>query len=206
MLLVNDDMTPGELGWFGIRPKGKNCDGLQLDEVEYLMVKSLAYDVPISLHTWFDQLDAHALTPAILQIIRAYELLRRAGTVDPIQRARLAELGKDFALVPSGEPTKPAGFVEVKSLAGVAGNPELRAGIGSLADDVIVTVWHETGRQGQLVIACDGVTAADIEGRPIAITMADGKAVVPLGVTRTTLRSLGRHPRSLAISWRDIAS
>ena len=34
------DMMPGELGWFGIWPRETNTDGLQLDEVEYLLCKS----------------------------------------------------------------------------------------------------------------------------------------------------------------------
>jgi hypothetical protein len=194
MLLVNDDMTPGELGWFGIWPKDKHYDGLQLDEIEYLMVKSLAYDAPISLQTTFDQMDAHHLTPAILQIIHTYECLRRDGTVDAKQRERLAELGKDFAIVPGGDPAKPARFVEVKALVGVAGNPELRACIGSLENDVIVTLWHATGRQGQLVIACDGVTATDIEGQSIPVTISNGKTSIVLGPTRTTLRFSKKTP------------
>ena len=55
MLSVREDWMPGELGWFGIWPESKETDGLQLDEVEYLMCKSLAYDAPISLETSFSK-------------------------------------------------------------------------------------------------------------------------------------------------------
>lgn len=198
MLLTNDDMTPGELGWFGIWPKGKNREGLQLDQIEYLMAKSLAYNAPISLQTWFDAMAAHPLTPAILQIVRVYEQLRHDGKIDAKQRERLAELGKDYAFVPSGDPAKPARFVEIKALPGVAGNAELRAWIGPFENDVIVTVWHETGRKGQLAIACNNFTATDIEGQPIALTTADGKSAVPLGPMRTMLRFSGKTPEAVA--------
>ncbi|MFW6156107.1 MAG: hypothetical protein ACOC7J_02210, partial [Armatimonadota bacterium] len=39
-----DDMMPAELGWFGIWPAQENTNGLQLDEFEYLLSKSLALD------------------------------------------------------------------------------------------------------------------------------------------------------------------
>jgi hypothetical protein len=186
--LVNDDMTPGELGWFGIWPKKKRQPGLQLDEIEYLMVKSLAYDAPISLSTAFHQMDAHPLTPGILQIVRVYEQLRCSGVVDAKRRERLAVLGKDYVLVPSGDPAKPADFVEVQALTKVAGQPDLRAWAGTLGDDAIVTLWHESGRRGQLAIACDNLAAADIEGHPIPLTRVRGETVVPLGPTRALLR------------------
>ena len=89
-------MIPGELGWFGIWPKGKNTDGLQLDEIEYLMGKSLAYDAPISLETSFGQMEGHPLTPDILEIVRAYEQLRAAGKVPEAARAELRERARIF--------------------------------------------------------------------------------------------------------------
>ena len=52
-------MLPGELGWFGIGPARGNYDGLQFDEIEYLMCKSLALDAPISLQTSFSRMDSH---------------------------------------------------------------------------------------------------------------------------------------------------
>ena len=52
-------------GWFGIWPKDRDTDGLQFDEFEYLLCKSLAYDAPVSLETSFEQMEAHPLTPRI---------------------------------------------------------------------------------------------------------------------------------------------
>lgn len=72
----HDDLIPGELGWFGINPADGEYDGLQYDEVEYLMCKSLAYDAPISLQTSFARMEQHPLTEDILAMIRRYEALR----------------------------------------------------------------------------------------------------------------------------------
>ncbi|MCY3024218.1 MAG: hypothetical protein NTW87_35020, partial [Planctomycetota bacterium] len=127
MLSVGDDRIPGELGWFGIWPKGKNTDGLQMDEIEYLMAKSLAYDAPISLQTSFSQMASHPLTPGLLEIVRAYEELRTSGTVNPDTRARLREPKKDFLLffvVTDGKPAA-AEFIAV-SPTEVAGGREVR--------------------------------------------------------------------------------
>ena len=55
-------MIPGELGWFGINPADGEYDGLQYDEVEYLMCKSLAHDSPISLQTSFLRMEQHPST------------------------------------------------------------------------------------------------------------------------------------------------
>jgi len=92
-----EDRMPGELGWFGIWPKENNSDGLQLDEIEYLMAKSLAYDAPISLETSFGQMAKHPLTPGILEIVRAYEELRRSGAAAATDREKLRRAATRFS-------------------------------------------------------------------------------------------------------------
>ena len=118
---------PGELGWFGIWPRQANTDGLQLDEIEYLMCKSLGYDVPISLETGFGQMESHPLTPGILEIVRLYEDLRMNRRVDDATRALLREKDKDFAAIVDGKTRQ---FVPVTPLATVAGGTDLRGEIG----------------------------------------------------------------------------
>ncbi|MGO8747853.1 MAG: hypothetical protein ACLQNE_17910 [Thermoguttaceae bacterium] len=97
-----DNMLPGELGWFGINPKSGKYDGLQFDEIEYLMAKSLAHNAPVSLQTGFAQMEQHPLTPDILEIIRAYEEVRAAGQVPPTVRTALREMGRDFVMPAGG--------------------------------------------------------------------------------------------------------
>ena len=105
----HDDLIPGELGWFGINPADGEYDGLQYDEVEYLMCKSLAHDGPISLQTSFARMEQHPLTADILAMIRRYEALRHhqysRAPITGMKRIsarrtskRLKQAGKDFII------------------------------------------------------------------------------------------------------------
>jgi len=208
------DMIPGELGWFGIWPKGKNTDGLQLDEIEYLMVKSLALDAPISLQTSFAQMDQHPLTPEILEIVRTYELLRRSGRVPAAQRERLQELNKDFVLYwpTPAQPDALPEFVEVAPLAAPAGNAQLRALAGRRKEGTLLVLWHREGQPGQLVLeAPAGAEARDLTGRPLPLPTRSGKLLVPVGGRRLGLWLPGLNPEAVQTlcnkaQWEEVES
>lgn len=192
MLSVGEDRIPGELGWFGIWPKGKNTDGLQLDEIEYLMCKSLAHDAPISLQASFAQMERHPLTPGILEIVRAYEELRLAGKVPEETRKRLGEKGREYLLF-----MRPDGpeFVEVQPAPQVAGGSGVRAVVGKRGGSAVASVWHHAGVQGKLTIpthtiAFGGMTAAGSERTPA------GEAV-PIGARREILSFAGLEPEDV---------
>jgi len=188
MRSVGDDMMPGELGWFGIWPKGKHTDGLQLDEIEYLLCKSLAHDAPISLETSFRQMDAHPLTGGVLEIVGAYEALRAAGRVPAEQRKPLGEAGKDFVLLhrrPGGAPA----FVEARPLDGIAGGKAVRGLVGATAGGAVATLWHFLGRECELVLPgrAAAAQAVDITGRPVPLTRSAGRVSLPIGGHRVAL-------------------
>jgi hypothetical protein len=184
------DMIPGELGWFGIWPKGKNTDGLQLDEIENLMVKSLALDAPISLQTSFNEMAKHPLTPEIWEIVRTYELLRRSGRVPDQLRRQLQELNKDFILY-WPEPARPEGlpeFVEVAPLSAPAGNNQLRALAGTRKEGTLLVLWHSEGNSGTLLLETEAAAEArDLAGQPIPLQRRLGKLAVPVDGRRLTL-------------------
>jgi len=193
MLSIREDMMPGELGWFGIWPRSKDFDGLQLDQIEYLMAKSLAYDAPISLQTSFASMDRHPLTPGILEIVRAYETVRAEGKVDEATRARLAQEGVDFVLL-RREPGATPEFVEVTRVENVGGEADLRALVGEKDGGAVATLWHATAKPGRLLIkvAAGRVRATDIFGKRIDLAAADaGQVTVPFGHRRTTIRFAG---------------
>jgi hypothetical protein len=189
MLSVRADMMPGELGWFGIWPKGKNTDGLQLDEVEYLMCKSLGYDVPISLQTSFGQMEAHPLTPQILRIVKAYETLRMARKVPQDVCIMLQEQGADFAIVRRGEEAR---FVRVTEVPLVGGTHDVRAFVGDMDGTAVATIWHYL-RDALVVPDIDAtrVSVTTFDGAPVKVKTEDGKPIVPVGLTRTTLLAKG---------------
>jgi hypothetical protein len=190
VIAAENNLMPGELGWFGIWPKGKNTDGLQLDETEYLMAKSLAYDTPISLQTSFGQMANHPLTAGILEIVRAYEELRAGGAVTAAIRALLREPKKDFLLFRDAGAEKPAAeFIPVFA-AEAAGAREVRAWVGSRGGDAVVAVWHCTGQEGlfELEGAPEATRIVDALGRKVpAGRTAIGAVAVPLGARRVTV-------------------
>ncbi len=189
MLRCREDMMPGELGWFGIWPRSKDFDGLQLDEIEYLMCKSLAYDAPISLQTSFASMDRHPLTPGILEIVRAYETLRGEGNADAATRKRLAQEGVDIALL-RREPGARPEFVEVARVENVGGEGDLRALVGSVDGGALATLWHATGKSGRIRVktGTGRLRATDIFGKAIDLPDADGGNVaIPFGHRRTTV-------------------
>lgn len=234
MLSVRQDMMPGELGWFGVWPRGTRTytvtvsdedaqryrelgceagpvelssrentvmtgeliapnelrlhvayDGLQLDEVEYLMCKSLGYNVPISLQTGFSHLEAHGLSPEILNIVREYETMRMERLVPSETRTELQELGKDFARIRlDGRDT----WVEMERVAEPGGTRELRAFVGALGSGSVATVWH-TLQDGVLAAELDAETLQLVTfmGEPVDFETEDDRVLVPVDGTRTTL-------------------
>ncbi len=180
-------LMPAELGWFGIWPAGKHDDGLQLDEFEYLMVKSLAYDKPISLQTSFAKMDRHPLTPAILQIAKAYEQMRLGDAeLDDATRDRLRELGKDFILVQTDGTRE---FIAVREVPGVAGTKDrVRAFVGGRGDGAAATVWH-VSRGGTLTLAADipDLAVRTFTGEPVAAEQTAETVRIPVDTGRTTI-------------------
>ncbi len=172
VLDLHQDMTPGELGWFGIGPAKGNYDGLQFDEIEYLMCKSIALDAPISLQTGFSRMARHPLTPDILEIVRVYEQARLARVVPEITLTKLGEFGRDFVMLPRPlrtDSNKPE-FVEVDEIPEVAGTHDLRSLVGSRGDDTVATLWHYLGKDGRLIVGTKSVTAYDVRGEPVELT------------------------------------
>lgn len=189
VIACEDEMTPGELGWFGIGPKSGQYDGLQFDEIEYLMCKSLAHDAPISLQTSFARMDAHPLTPDILEIVRRYEQLRLAGTVPHHVRQTLAKTGRDFVQLPdclhAAEPSPE--FAAVGPLEVVAGTHDVRSFLGPFDGGTIATVWHFAGKDGRLHLEAVPVAAYDILGNPVEVTRSGGHVAVPVDQRRLLL-------------------
>ena len=196
VLDMHQDMTPGELGWFGVGPASGNYDGLQFDEIEYLMCKSMALDAPISLQTGFSRMDSHPLTPDILEIVRVYEGARLAGEVSEAALTGLGEFGRDFVMLPGvlrGDPDRPE-FVEVAEMPEVGGTHDVRSFVGAHGDDTVATVWHYLGKDGHLTVRATKVAAYDVRGEPVELKTVDETTVIPLGSGRVTLHFVDVGP------------
>jgi hypothetical protein len=201
VIAAQDDLIPGELGWFGIWPRSPEVEGLQLDEVEYLMAKSVAYDAPISLETGFSQMEAHPLTPAILELVRAYEERRMARAVPGDVQEALKPLDADFALLRwEGRDH----FVPVNRAEGVAGAPDVHAMVGAFGDGSLATLWH-VRKQGQLFLPLPAtrLRAVDVQGAELPVIEAPGGSLVGIGPRRTALVARGISPEALSETLRQ---
>jgi len=134
-------------------------------------------------------MDSHPLTPGILEVAKAYEELRLSGKMPAEARRRLREKGRDFVLDHlKGQPD----VVEVKAVAEVGGDRDLRAMAGWHGAGTVVTLWHSKGREGELILADDvrdfrGLRLLDVQGREMKRAATSGRIAVPFGAKRTTL-------------------
>lgn len=180
---LRNDMMPAELGWFGIWPKGKGTDGLQIDEIEYLMCRSLAYDAPISLQTSFSQMAKHPLTGGILELVRTYEQLRKERTFDETALAPLREKGADHAIVRSGDNWRLYNFTPRFSIDGGA-----FAQTGEGHGGALALLWHpDHDALLKISPAPANLRLHDIQGHDVPMKCDDSGVVLPLGPRRLTL-------------------
>lgn len=191
-----ENMMPGELGWFGIWPPGENTDGLQLDELEYLLCKSLALDAPISLQTDVSTMEAHPLTPGLLEMFRQYEQLRMDRALPREQTAPLGEIGRDFVMLQDGGDIR---FAAVEPLEEVGGSGDVRATVGAVASGSVATIWHFCGREGAITLDLPpgALKLTGFDGEQLAFEVQNGRAAIPFAGRRNTLLCEGIAPGQL---------
>ena len=203
MLSVRGDLMPGELGWFGVWPRqqrhGRDVEGLQLDDLEYLLCRSLAFDCPVSLQTSFRDLDRHPLTPEILRLFKAYETLRLAGAVPETVRAPMREPGREFILLQRRE--APPVFVAVRPVAcGQGQRPDVRAMVGAYEGGAVATFWHAVGRASvTLALLPTEARVADFDDQRVVMDKSpDGHLSLPVTTRRLTVICPKVTPEMLA--------
>ena len=190
MLSLRGDMMPGELGWFGVWPRqkryGREIEGLQLDEIEYLLCRSVAYDCPVSLQTSFRELERHPLTPQILRLFKAYETARLTHRFTEADKAPMREPGTDFTLLqrrgfpPVLVPVRPVSCGQSR---------DMHAMVGSFEGGSVATFWHAVG-SGNMTLDLSPYVAriADFDDqRVVAQKNAAEKLVLPVTTRRLTL-------------------
>ncbi|MBN1420650.1 MAG: carbon-nitrogen hydrolase family protein [Planctomycetes bacterium] len=192
------NLIPGELGWFGLWPPSGSNPGLQLDEIEYLLAKSLAFDAPISIETSPGNLAAHPLTGQILEMIRTYEDLRMRRAAGDETRRMLEERGAEFALLSAaGEPR----FIPVEPpirIRAASGGAEARASLGPLDGGSVAILWTmEKRAELRIPVARETLSAATFSGEGVPIAGGASEAVISLGPARLTVRATALPPEGL---------
>ena len=190
LLSLRRDMMPGELGRFGVWPrlKSRGCvvEGLQLDEIEYLLSRSVAYDCPVSLQTSFGDLDRNPLTPEILRLVKLYETARLSRRFTEADKAPLREQGKEFTLLQRRG--FPSVLVPVRPVA-CCNDRDVRAMVGTFERGSVATFWCAAGSANlTLDLSPFIVRLADFDDqRVVALKNAADRLVLPISARRLTL-------------------
>ena len=101
---ARNNLMPAELGWFGLFLDTPASESTTPDEVEYVLAKTIGWDVPWSLETYTATLQKHGRTAEILAMSRIYEDLRLRRYFPEAIKEQLRTAGQDFKLLksPSG--------------------------------------------------------------------------------------------------------
>lgn len=191
MLSLRGDMMPGELGWFGLWPRqkrfGRQIEGLQLDEIEYLLCRSAAFDCPVSLQTSFRDIERHPLSPTILRLIKAYETARLAGRFSEAVKAPMREPGREFTLI--GRQGYEPVLVEVRPVS-CGGSADTHAMVGAFEGGAVATFWNAAGQSNVTLDLSPFVArVADFDDQRVVVQKsADDKLMLPVTTRRLTLR------------------
>lgn len=156
----------------------------QLDDIEYLYAKSIAWDYPVTLQVWFDAFKAAPNRDAIFAMMQKYESLRQSAYFNVMVKNVARTPGKDFLLITDETNTSYLTPATLMVLAG--GNSKLR---GFLTDSSIngsrwASIWTTDGLGHAIVL--DGVTANQVVARDYhgnvveAVQSATGVLRVPV--------------------------
>jgi hypothetical protein len=77
-------------------------------------------------------------------------------------------------------------------LAEVAGTHDVRSLIGPYAGGTIATLWHYTGKDGQLMVDVPQVKVLDVRGKSVAVERSNGRIAVPIDHRRLLLQFAGQ--------------
>jgi hypothetical protein len=154
------------------------------DDLEYLLAKSAAYDVPVMVVLFIYSLPNWANSAANWHLMKTYDELRLSGGLSFVSRLSAREPGKDFMKF-----TDEVGnhfLTAVSQLAIAANSPLVRGFItdDALRGDRFVTLWP-VGNEGFTLrlpgVAPDALTARDYLGDRLDTTPSGGDLLVPLG-------------------------
>jgi hypothetical protein len=87
------NFMPGMLGWFKMTPE------TSLEDIEWLLARSAAYDAGYAFVANLEELDKNGNTEKILEFISKWEKLRISGSFTAAQKEMMRNAEKEFSLV-----------------------------------------------------------------------------------------------------------
>ncbi|HMQ14933.1 MAG TPA: hypothetical protein PKC49_03065 [Phycisphaerae bacterium] len=176
------DPSPRQMGWAPLNHPA--LPHATPDDLEYLLAKSAAYDMPVVFILWMVSLADWHHADANLHLIKKYEGLRLGGELPYAGRLAAREPRKDF--MHFADEAGNQHFAPVSRLAVAGDSPLVRAFMCDTAirDDWFVTLWP-TAPTPPLQLRLPGVTAdqlvvRDYAGNVVTPTPIGPDLLVPL--------------------------
>jgi hypothetical protein len=172
---------PKQLGWAQLAVPG--LPATTPDDLEYILAKSAAYDMPVVYQLWMSGVKSWPLREANLALMARYEQLRLSGYLPVHQRLVAQKLGKDFMLFTDDSGTHHLVPVSLMSIGG--GSRRVRGFIsdGPVGGRRYATLWPTAG-EIPMILIMDGLGPADVavrdyNGNPIPVSsVAPGQIAI----------------------------
>lgn len=167
---------PKELGWAQLAVP--RLPTTAPDDLEYILAKSAAYDMPVVYQMWMSMMDSWPHKEANLTLMARYEQLRLGHELPVHERLVAQKLGKDFMLFTDDGGAPHLVPVSVMSIAG--GSTLVR---GFLSDGLVsgyryATLWPARGVR-PVVLIMDGLVPADVAVRDYLGNVVTASAIAP---------------------------
>ena len=91
------NMMPGMLGWFNMTAE------ISLEDMEWMLSRSAAYDAGYAFCTGYKTLDAHGQSDEILELIKQWEKARMSGAFPYELKKEMEDVTKEYHLEPVGK-------------------------------------------------------------------------------------------------------
>lgn len=157
-----------QLGW---TPLKHGTEFITPDELEYVLARSLAYDMPITWLTSVDFVRDWPLRDSNLARVRLYDDLRRGDYFSDAAVAPVRGSQKDFMLFTDGSGTHHVARVQLVHAARGSRDVRTYATVSPIDGETYVTMWPTDDEKSWRVVL-SGVKPANV-----AVTDADGSAV-----------------------------
>lgn len=90
------EYTQLQLGW--VELSNPSTRHTTIDEIEYALAKSVAYDMPVTIQVWLSSLESWPNRDANLWLLNQYEQLRLSGYFTQAEKDAAKAVDKDFML------------------------------------------------------------------------------------------------------------
>jgi len=182
--LLSNDFTSLNFGWVDYVAPGDETIGMQPDMYEYITSRAAAWNCPIAVLGYLDQLKAHPRTPDNLEVIRRWEDARVQGFLTEKQKEELKNLDQEhILLIDENGDFELQPYNQIKDAAN--GNLDLRAFVFSRKGKVWVVYWHASGEGTmELSVSSDKMILFEKLGKEIPLEGNGEHTMLPIGERR----------------------